>query len=103
MQPILVLWTCESAQEARRVAKILLEKRLVACASFSPVESLFHWEGKVEHAQEYKIFFKTHARHFQALSQEILRHASYEVPEILRLDLTDGNPHYLNWLETELS
>jgi periplasmic divalent cation tolerance protein len=101
--PILIIWTCKDLKEAKRVAKILLEKRLVACASIIPVvESLFHWEGKVDSAEESKVFFKTDSRHFKAVQEQILAECSYEVPEILGLPIEQGNPEYLSWLQNEL-
>ncbi len=102
-KPILILWTCKDRDEARRIATALLEKRLVACASIIPiVESLFLWDGKIDHAEECKVFFKTDSRHFSAVQEEILAGCSYEVPEILGLSIEQGNPTYLNWLQKEL-
>lgn len=104
MTPILILWTCKDLEEARRMAKILLEKRLIACASMiSPVESLFRWEGTIEEAKECKVFLKTGALHFEAVKEIILSHSSYQIPEILEITIERGNPSYLEWLVQEIS
>ena len=103
MQPILILWTCKDSDEAHRIAKELLEQRLVACASILPrVESFFHWQGKIEHAQECKVFLKTVRRHFVSIRDYILGHCSYEIPEIIELEIKQGNPAYLTWLQSEV-
>jgi periplasmic divalent cation tolerance protein len=104
MIPIVILWTCKDLFEARTIAKILLEKRLIACASLlSPVESLYRWEGKIEEAKECKVFLKTSSNHFENVKETILAHSSYEVPEILELKVERGNPAYLEWLIKEIS
>jgi len=102
-RPILILWTCKELEEARRIAKALLEERLIACASILPaVESLFHWQGKIDLAEECKVFLKTDERHFEAIQKKILSRCSYEVPEILQIEIKQGNPAYLAWMQKEL-
>jgi periplasmic divalent cation tolerance protein len=103
MQAILILWTCKDVSEARRIANALLEKRFIACASIVPtVESYYLWEGKIEHAQECKVFLKTIRQQFIAVRDYILTYSSYEIPEILELSIQQGNPAYLAWLQNEL-
>ncbi len=102
-RPVLILWTSKDLPEARQIAQALLEARLIACASIIPkVESLFSWQGKIESAEECKIFLKTDARYFEAVKEKILSRCSYEVPEILQIEITGGNPAYLSWLQNEL-
>jgi periplasmic divalent cation tolerance protein len=103
MQPILILWTCKDAEEARKIAKALLDQRLIACASIIPkVESLFHWAGKIDHVDESKVLLKTVRRHFFAVRDYILAHCSYDIPEILEIRIEQGNPAYLAWLQNEV-
>lgn len=102
-KPILILWTCKDRLEAEKIAEALLEERLIACASIMPgVLSLFHWEGKIERAEECKVFLKSDARHFEALREKIAMECSYEVPEILEIEIKRANPAYLDWLQNEL-
>lgn len=100
--PVLILWTCESKTVAKEMAEKLLQKKLIACASIFPVvESLFHWNGKIDHAQECKVFFKTQSLHFFAIREVILSNSSYEVPEILQIPVEQGHSDYLTWLMKE--
>lgn len=102
-KPILIFWTCKNEKEAKQIARALLEEQLVACASIIPkVESLFSWQGKIETAEECKVFLKTDARHFDSVREKIVSLCSYEVPEILQIEITGGNPAYLSWLQSEL-
>ena len=58
----IVLVTCGSIAEARRIGRNVVEKRLAACANLVPgVESIYTWKGKVERAREILIVIKTNA------------------------------------------
>ena len=98
---VLILWTSKDRDEARRISTALLEKRLIACASMAPVESIFRWEGKIEESQECKVFLKTTGGRFEEIKQFILNACSYEVPEILQVSVEQGNPSYLSWVQKE--
>jgi periplasmic divalent cation tolerance protein len=97
---IVVLVTCGSAKEARRIARALVEKRLAACGNIleAPVRSIYRWKGKVETAKEYLLLIKTSRRRFKALQDEVKRLHSYDVPEIIALPIASGSPEYLKWI-----
>lgn len=97
---ILITWTCKGVDEAREISRELVQMNLVACANILPqIESVFMWNQKLEAAQESKVFFKTRSEHFQEIKNFILKKASYEVPEILKFNISDGNKDYLEWVE----
>lgn len=96
---IQIEWTCPSLEEGRKIAKALVEQRLVACANLVPlVESIYHWEGKIETDQEVKVLLKTESVHFERIKSYIETHASYDVPAILVFPIQEGNGSYLAWL-----
>jgi periplasmic divalent cation tolerance protein len=97
---IVVLVTCGSAREARRIAHALVEKRLAACVNVAtaPVESVYRWKGKVETAKEFPLLIKTTRRKFASLQREIQRLHTYDVPEIIALPIHAGSRAYLRWL-----
>lgn len=97
---IVVLVTCGSRPEARKIARALLERQLAACVNLLPgrVESVYRWKGKVERAREVLLLIKTSRRVFAALEKEIRRLHSYEVPEIIALPISAGSPAYLKWI-----
>jgi periplasmic divalent cation tolerance protein len=91
--------TTPSKQEAKKIAQKLLKKRLIACANITgPVSSIFHWSGKIEHAEEYLVFMKSRKELFEKLAETVKALHSYEVPEILALPVVDGSRGYLEWL-----
>ena len=99
---IYIFWSCRDRDEAKRVIHLLLEKRLIACASILlEVESIYRWEGKVEEAKEVKVILKSQKMHFEAVRSVICEQGSYEVPEICGMSVEMCNPSYLSWLAQE--
>jgi len=101
---IIVLSTCASAEEAERIARRLLEKRLAACVNLvAGARSLYRWQGAIEEAAECLLIIKSRQNLWEELRAEIQRLHSYEIPEVLLLAIEDGSPAYLNWLNEELA
>jgi periplasmic divalent cation tolerance protein len=98
-ETLLVLSTFGSAEEARRVARTLVEERLVACANLLPgVESIYRWQGVVEEASEVLVLFKTNLDRYWQVESRLRELHSYEVPEILAFRAHAGLPAYLRWV-----
>ena len=101
---ILVLTTCSSLEEARKLARRLMERRLAACVSIAPgVESIYRWKGKIEESSEVAVTIKSRRDLFTDLAAELRKAHSYETPEILAVPVVDGSPDYLEWLDQELA
>ncbi len=96
----IVLVTCRSEAEARKIAKAVVGKRLAACANVigAPVESIYWWKEKVETARERLLMMKTSAARVKELEKEVRRLHSYEVPEFLVVRVEGGSEEYLRWL-----
>lgn len=96
----LVLVSCGTLPEARKIARAVVEKHFAACVNIltAPVESLYTWKGKLELAREHLLLIKTTAKRLNALKREVLRLHSYETPEFLVLPIAAGSPAYLRWL-----
>ncbi|HSX04647.1 MAG TPA: divalent-cation tolerance protein CutA, partial [Rhabdochlamydiaceae bacterium] len=90
-------------EEARKVARHLIEKKLVACANIIPhIESLYLWNDKIETDQEVKVIFKTKDSHFDRVRDYIEKNGSYEVPEVSKITLDEINPAYKTYLNNSL-
>jgi periplasmic divalent cation tolerance protein len=97
---IVILVTCGSAREAKRIARALVGQRLAACANIFrvPIESVYRWKGKIESAREFLLIVKTSRKRFPALQKEVRRLHSYDVPEIIALPIASGARNYLAWI-----
>lgn len=100
---ILVMVTTASREEAEKIARQLLDEKLIACANIiGPVHSLFWWAGKVEKAEEHMLIMKSRLDLFERLSEKVKALHSYEVPEIIALPIIKGSKSYLEWLNNSL-
>ena len=103
MAPIIIFMTAESKREAQRIAQILLEKRLIACANIiGPIDSHYWWQRKIEKANEFLVLMKSHQSVFSKLAKTVKKMHSYDVPEILGVPIVEGFQPYLKWLDTVL-
>ena len=101
---IVVLSTCGSAEEATRIARVLVEKKLAACVNVMPaIRSIYRWKGVIEDEQESLLVIKSSRALFDQLRAEIEKLHSYEVPEVIAVPVVDGSEEYLAWLDRELA
>ena len=95
----IVLTTAGSQQEAQKIAEALVEQRLAACVNIiSGMHSVYHWQGKVEQADEWLLLIKTTESASAPVRDAITKLHSYEVPECIVLSIEDGTPAYLDWI-----
>ena len=96
--------TSPDREEAGRIARALLEKRLAACVSIWPKgESFFWWEGKVDRAEEFLLVAKTRREKLNGLIETVKEIHRYDVPEIIALPVSGVSREYLDWLGKETS
>jgi periplasmic divalent cation tolerance protein len=95
--------TVGNEDDARKIAKELVKRRLAACVQIEgPVSSTYWWEGKVEETCEWQCTAKTRKDLFGNLEKTILEIHPYQVPEILALPLVAGSNAYFKWIDEEL-
>lgn len=100
---ILVSATCGSAEEARKLARMLVEERLAACVQVVPrIRSIYRWRGAVEESDEWLLLAKSRRDLFEELRRRLRASHSYELPEIVALPVVDGDPDYLAWIDAGL-
>ena len=94
-----VFVTVPSRREADRLAKVILEARLVACVQIAgPITSRYWWRGRLETANEWLCLLKTEGRLFRRLDKAIRALHTYETPEIVAVAITAGSQAYLKWI-----
>ena len=99
----LVLSTAGSEEEARKIARHLVENQLAACVNIVPrIESIYRWQGRVETSREWLLLIKTSAERFPEVRDAIRELHSYELPECIAINIEDGSLEYLQWLGSSL-
>ena len=96
-----VLVTCSTAAEARRIARAVVDARLAACVNILPgvLESIYRWKGRVESTRERLLLMKTSRKSLVKLREVVEHLNSYDVPEFIAIPIAAGSPAYLAWIE----
>ena len=94
-----VMTTAETKNTLEKIGKLLIRKNLAACVQLiGPIESMYRWQGKIHHDQEWLALIKSRSVHFTQIERIILQNHNYDTPEIIALPLTTGEPKYLDWI-----
>jgi periplasmic divalent cation tolerance protein len=96
--PWLVMTTVGSADDARAIARQMVERRLAACAQISAIESIYRWQGRVEQEPEYRLLFKTRAERYAELQDAIRALHPYELPAIHAVPTAQAWGPYADWV-----
>lgn len=100
---IQVFTTTEKKEEAERIAKALVDRKLAACVQIvGPVVSTYWWKGNVEKGEEWLCFIKSKREIYEELEGTIKEVHPYETPEIIALPIVAGSKDYLEWLGEEV-
>lgn len=103
MEPIVVLTTVGTEEEANRIAEELVERRHAACVNMVPgVRSVYRWKGKVCRDSEYLLVVKTMREEYETLAAAIRELHSYELPEILAFNIRGGDSAFLEWIDDSI-
>ena len=94
--------TIGNIQDARRIAKTLVEEQLVACVNIIPkIESYYRWEGKIEDDEECVMIAKTVDKNVKKTIKRIKNLHPYELPDIIVLPIIGGLIEYLDYIANE--
>ncbi len=101
---IVIFITTATAEEAQRIAQVLLKQRKAACVNIIPrVSSFFWWQGSIDSAQESLLVVKSSASLLSDIITLVKEIHSYDTPEIIALPIMGGNQDYLEWIEESVS
>jgi len=94
----ITITTYPNKESAKHTARFLVEDRLAACVQLFPVESVYSWKGEICDENEVMLFIKSKTVLFDKISAAIKESHTYEVPEIVQIQIGDGLLEYLNWI-----
>ena len=100
---IQVFTTTDKREDAERMAKAIVERRLAGCVQIlGPIRSTYWWKGKLETTEEWLLFIKSSEDLYERLERAIKELHPYEVPEIIAMPIVAGSEDYLGWLRGEI-
>lgn len=97
MNLVLIYITNPTEKEAKKIAKHLLDKKLIGCANIFPISSLYWWKGKIVDEKEFVLIAKTGEANFEKVKTEVEKIHSYTVPCIIRIPAS-ANKKYFDWI-----
>ncbi len=99
-----IIFVTAKIEEAEKIAERIIKEKLAACANIiEKVKSIYWWKNKIEKDNEALIIFKTNYRKISILINKIKEIHSYEVPEVVVVDIETGNNDYLKWIAEVLA
>ncbi|GAB1466387.1 divalent-cation tolerance protein CutA [Aliarcobacter cryaerophilus] len=99
MKAVIVQTTTSNEEEAKKIAKILIQDKLAACVQLKDIESLYNWDGKLCCERETLLSIKTKKELFFKVKSKILELHSYDTPEIIELDISNISEDYLKFIK----
>ncbi len=94
--------TAGSMDEAKAIGNRLVSSRLAACVNIiDNVDSIYWWEGEVQHQREVVLIAKTREPLVPELIERVKSMHSYSCPCVVSLPILDGNHAFLNWIADE--
>ena len=94
----IVLTTTATREDAGKIARALVERRLAACVNVLAIESVYRWKDAVDSAEEWLLVIKTTASALDQVYAAIKEHHLYELPEYVVLPIESGSEEYLAWI-----
>lgn len=99
MKAVIVQTTISNEEEAKKIAKMLIQDKLAACVQLKDIESLYNWDGKLCCERETLLSIKTKKELFSKVKSKILELHSYDTPEIIELDISNISEDYLKFIK----
>jgi len=98
MKLLLVCTTVGQADDARRIATAAVGRGLAACVHIDAIESVYRWQGALQHDTEQRLAFKTTEAAAPALRALILEMHPYDLPALYTLEVSEASPAYAEWV-----
>ena len=92
--------TFKSKVAAKKIAKILLENKLIACAQISTIESVYSWQQQIIDEKEFLLSLKTKVSLYKKIEKLIIQNHSYQIPQTIMIPIENGSKAYFDWAES---
>ena len=99
---VFIYTTCATGEEAQKLGKLLLSRKLAACVDYWPIRSMYRWEGEIKHHEEIMMMIVTFEPKIETVNGLIAKHHSYSVPLIGSVDVRRIYRPYKEWMAKEV-
>ena len=98
---IFIYITAGNIEDAKKISRHLLEKKLIACVNIFPIQSMYWWKSGIQDDTEFAIIAKTIDSNFKSVREETKKIHTYETPCIVSWKIDNADPDYEKWIEKE--
>jgi periplasmic divalent cation tolerance protein len=99
MTPIIIQTTYPTKEEGKKLAEILIRKKLAACVQITKIDSVYSWDDRICEDKEYILNIKTKKENYPLIEREIKENHSYDLPEIISIKINDLSDEYKNFIK----
>ena len=96
-----MITTESSKANALRMAKLLIQNKLAACASIKQICSIYKWDDDIEETQEFEITIKSKPEFKDDLIDFLHENSTYDIPQILYKKYLTGKKYY-DWFSNTI-
>lgn len=94
----IILTTTNEQNIVEQITSSLIKENLAACVQVDDIVSHFRWQGKISSEPEYRMMIKAKSANYDKIEKVIISIHNYDIPQIIKLNIQDGLPAYLNWI-----
>jgi len=97
----MIYTTHGSEEEAKRVADLLVNEKLAACANIFPMSSVYWWQQQVQQDKEWVAVLKTTLSNWNVVKERVAEVHPYDVPCIIKWEV-EANDAYEKWISDSI-
>ncbi len=88
--------------KAEELSQKIMIRGLAACINIvDNIKSVYKWKGELKSESESLLIIKTATKKVENLIKSVKKDHPYEIPEVISMTISEGNPDYLNWIDSE--
>lgn len=95
----MIITTFDNEEEMTHVIDELLSNNLAACIQTTKIQSHYIWKNEVCRDSEIRVAIKTKWEKVEEISSIIKAMHSYQVPEIIAINIDQSDQQYAKWIE----
>jgi periplasmic divalent cation tolerance protein len=99
---VFIYTTCKSTEEAERLGRIIISKKIAACVDYWPVSSCYNWQGEMKCVSQAMLLVTTFESKLDSVNQIISENHTYSIPLIAGVDVRRVNHPYKEWMMNEI-
>lgn len=100
---VFIYTTCATQEEAKSLAKLIIDKKLGACVDYWPINSIYNWQGKLKETNQMMLSITTFENKLEDVNDLISKEHTYSVPMIVGIDVRRINRAYKEWMMQEVA